>query len=194
MKGNAVEALHDPTNDEACILSEYLIGTLVGKKPQTLTNKYVRSPSGLFFECQGIARDVPITIDKIEVRLDFHIYNVIDFDPLLGYPLEKLLDASQGSLDEKPREPAYATATSCLENPIAKPLPKQKPLEKMVRVSLFISSGPVLFEVAKFSTHEEHDSEEILHLCEDERSSPPSIEFELLFTGRDYVVLNHDLS
>jgi hypothetical protein len=34
---------------------------------------------------------MPITIEKIEVRLDFHVYNVIDFDLLLGYPLEKLL-------------------------------------------------------------------------------------------------------
>jgi hypothetical protein len=37
---------------------------------------------------------VPITIDKIEVRLDFLIYDVINFDLHLGYPLEKLLDAS----------------------------------------------------------------------------------------------------
>jgi hypothetical protein len=90
LKGNAVEALHDPTA-EACILSEYLINTLVGNKPMTQTNKYLRSPSGLFFECRGIARDVPVTIDKIEDRLDFHVYDVIDFDLLLGYPLEKHL-------------------------------------------------------------------------------------------------------
>jgi hypothetical protein len=58
---------------------------------------------------------VPITIDKIEVRLDFRIYDVIDFDLLLG-GLEKLLDASQGSLDKKLREPTSAIATCCLEN------------------------------------------------------------------------------
>jgi hypothetical protein len=51
---------------------------------------------------------------------------------------------------------------------MAKALPKQNPLEKMVHASSFVSSEPVLFEVAKFATHEEHDSEEILHLCEDE--------------------------
>jgi hypothetical protein len=135
---------------------------------------------------------VPITIDKIEVRLDFHIYNVIDFDPLLGYPLEKLLDASQGSIDEKLREIASATPTSCLENHLAKPHPDQNLLVKVMYGSPFISSEPVLFEGAKPTTSKEYDSEEILHLGEDERSSSPSIEFEPLPTSLEYVVLNCD--
>ena len=122
MKGNAVEALHDPVV-EARIISEYLVDTLVGNMPLTSTNKYFRSPLGLFFECRGIARYIPITIDKIGVRLDFHIYDVIDFDLLLGYPLEKLL-ASHGSLDEKLRETSSATTTPHLENLLAKPLPE----------------------------------------------------------------------
>ena len=87
MKGNAVEALHDPTA-EVCIIPECLLDTLVGNKCLAPTDKYFKSSSGLFFECQGIARDVPIIIDKIEVRLDFHVYDTIDFDLLLGYPLE----------------------------------------------------------------------------------------------------------
>ena len=92
--------------------------TLVGNKPLTPTDKYFKSPSRLYFKCWGIARDVPIIIDKIEVRLDFHIYDILDFDLFLGYPLEKLL-ASQGSLDEKLRETGSATATPCLENLLA---------------------------------------------------------------------------
>ena len=87
MKGKIVEALHDPAA-EVCIIPECLLNTLVGNKPLTLTNKYFKSPSGLYFECRGIARDVPIIIDKIEVRLDFHIYDILDFDIFLGYPLE----------------------------------------------------------------------------------------------------------
>jgi hypothetical protein len=75
---------------------------------------------------------------------------------------------------------------------MVKPLPKQNPLEKMVQASPFKSSKPVLFEVAKFATHEEHDSEEILQLCEDKRSSSPSIEFEPLPAGPEYIVLDHD--
>jgi hypothetical protein len=153
MRGNTVEALHDPTV-EACIISKYLVDTLVANKPLTLIDRYFRSPSGHFFECWGIARGVPITIDKIKVRSVFCIYNVLDFDLLLGYSLEKLLDSSQVS--------ASAIATSYSKNPMAKPLPKQNPLEKM-----YGSSEPVLFEVAKSTTHEKYDSKEILLLCED---------------------------
>ena len=83
MKGNTVEALHDPAT-EACIRSKYLIDTLVGNKPLTPTDKYFKTTSGLYFECRGIARDVPITIEKIEVHLEFYIYDVFDFDLLLG--------------------------------------------------------------------------------------------------------------
>jgi hypothetical protein len=141
--------------------------SLVGSKPLTPTDKYFRSPFGLFFECRGIARDVPITIDKIEVHLDFYIYNILDFDLLLGYPLEKLL-ASHGSLDEKLRETASTTTISCLENSIAKHLPKQNTLEEMMHTSLFISSKPVLLEVAESATFEEYNSKDFLHLCEGE--------------------------
>ena len=42
---------------------------------------------------------MPITIDKFEMHLDFYIYDILNFDLLLGFPLEKLL-ASHGSLDE----------------------------------------------------------------------------------------------
>jgi hypothetical protein len=61
----------------------------------------------------------------------------------------------------------------------------------MMHVSPFISSEHVLFEVAKPATHEEYNSEEILHLYEDKRSSP-SIKFEPLPTSLEYVVLDHD--
>ena len=110
MKGNIVEALHDPAA-EVCIIPECLLDTLVGNKPLTPTDKYFKSPSGLYFECRGIARDMPITIDKIEVHLDFYIYDILDFDLL---PLEKLL-ASHGSLDEMLRQNASATVLTVLK-------------------------------------------------------------------------------
>ena len=159
----------------------------MGNKPLTPTNKYFKSLSGQYFECRGIARDVPIIIDKIEVRLDFHIYDIVDFDLLLGLPQEKLL-ASHGSLDEKLRETGSTTATPCLENLLAKPLPEHNPLEEIMHTSPFISSEPVLLGVLESS--EEFDSEDSLHFCEDERSSSPLTEFEPLPAGLEYVVLD----
>jgi len=48
MVGNIVDALYDPAT-EVCLIFEYLMDTLVGNKPLTPTDKYFRSPSGLFF-------------------------------------------------------------------------------------------------------------------------------------------------
>ena len=114
----------------------------------------------------GVASAVLLTLDKIEVHLDFHIFDVLDSDLLIGYPLENSLTSLQGSLAELLRKTTFATATPHLENLLAKPLPKQNPLEEMMHTSLFISSEPVLLGVIESS--EEHDSECSLHSCEDE--------------------------
>jgi hypothetical protein len=121
---------------------------------------------------------MPIIIDRTEVRLDIHIYPIIDFNLLLGFPLEELLGTPQGSLYENLSE--TASATSCLKNFLAKPHFEQNPLEMVMRVSPFISSEPALFEGAEPSTPKEDDSKDF---CEDERPSPPSIKFEPLLAG-----------
>ena len=104
---------------------------------------------------------MPITIDKIKVNLDFHIFDILDFDLLIGYPLENSLTSHQGSLAKLLRETSFATATPHLENLLAKPLPEQNPLEEMMHTSPFISSEPVPFGVLESS--KEYDSEDSLH-------------------------------
>jgi hypothetical protein len=52
---------------------------------------------------------LPVLVDKIEVNLDFHVFDNLDLDLLLGSHIETLLDASQGSLDKKLREVISAT-------------------------------------------------------------------------------------
>ena len=76
-----------------------------------------------------------------------YIYDIFDFDLLLGYPLEISLTSHQGSLAGLLRETALATATPHSENLLAKPLPEQNPLEEMMHTSPFISSEPVLLGV-----------------------------------------------
>ena len=57
-----------------------------------------------------------------------------------------------------------------------------------MHTSPFVSSDPVLLEDVESS--EEYDLKDSLHFCEDERSSSPSIEFEPLPAGPEYVVLD----
>jgi hypothetical protein len=68
------------------------------------------------------------------------------------------------------------------------PLPKQNTFEEMMHVLTFTPSDPVHPELVEFSTSQEYNLEDPLHLCGDERSSTPLIEFEPLPTGSYHVV------
>ena len=131
--GNSVEALHDSTA-EACIMSEFLMETFIGSMPLDLIDILFRSPSGLFFECRGIARAVSVKIDKIEVKLDFHIYPILDFEILIGYPLENLLQEKslQGSFNHDSGKTTCATPISCPEIPMVEHHLDRNPLEEMI--------------------------------------------------------------
>ena len=126
-------------------LSVHLLGNVTLIPSDTLLKS---CPSGHILECRGVTSAVPLIIDKIEVKLDFLIFDILNFDLLLGSPFEKLL-ASQGSLDEMLRKTASATATSCLENSMLKHFPEPNLLKEMMHESPFIPSEFVLFEVAK---------------------------------------------
>ena len=76
---------------------------------------------------------MPISMDKIEVNLDFYIFDTLDFDLLIGYPLENLHHLPLRSLHEQLGNSTFAT--TCLENPSAKPFPKQNQLEMLVQTS-----------------------------------------------------------
>ena len=79
---------------------EFLVEALLGRSPLVLTNKLFRSPSGLIFECCGIARAMPTKINETVVRLDFHIYAILEFELLIGHPLDNLFQEkpSHGAL------------------------------------------------------------------------------------------------
>jgi hypothetical protein len=119
-----IEALYNPIVGTSIML-EFLVKNLLGNMPLVTTNKLFKSSSGLIFECCGIIKDVPIEINEIEVHLDFHIYDILDFDLLIGYPSEKLFQEKSyhGSLDEKLGITASATLIPHLEIPMAEHLP-----------------------------------------------------------------------
>ena len=85
-----IESLHNHIV-RTSIMSEFLAKNLLGNMLLVLTKKLFKSPLGLFFECCGIARAVLVIIDKIEVFIDFHIYAILEFVILIGYPLENLI-------------------------------------------------------------------------------------------------------
>ena len=143
IRGTTIEGHINPVM-EVNVLPWHLANNLLGNVTLRPSDTLLKNcPSGHILECRGVASVVPLMIDKIEVNLDFHIFDILDFDLLLGSLLEKLL-ASQGSLDEMLRKTASATATSCLENTMVKHFPELNPLKEMVHKSPFMSSEPIL--------------------------------------------------
>ena len=119
---------------EGNIMPWHLAHSLLGSISLNPYGKLFEScPFGHILECRGVASAVPITIDKIEVNLDFHIFVVLDFDLLIGFPPDNLRRTPLGSLFEKLGKMTFATP--CLENPLAKPFPKQNQLEMMVQTT-----------------------------------------------------------
>jgi hypothetical protein len=83
----------------------HLAYTLLGNVTLRPSDKLIKSClSGHILVCQGVACAVPLLVDKIKVNLDFHVFDVLSLDLLLGPHTEKLLDASRGSLDKNLRE------------------------------------------------------------------------------------------
>jgi hypothetical protein len=138
--GTILEALHNPTVGTS-IMSEFLAKNLLGNMPLVSTNKLFKSPLGLFFECCGIARAVPVEIHKTEVFLDFHIYAILDFDLLIGYLMDKLFQEKpfHGRLDEKLGTTTFATPILCPKCPVAKHILNHDRFEEVKFISLFIS-------------------------------------------------------
>jgi hypothetical protein len=137
LKGTNIEALHNPTVGTS-IMSKFLAKNLLDNMLLVPTNKLFKSPLGLFFECYGIAKAVLVTINKSEVFIDFHIFAILEFDLLIGYPLDKLFQEKNphGSLSEKFGKVASATH---LKIPMAEHIPNQDLFEEVKFISLFIS-------------------------------------------------------
>ena len=81
-------------------MSKSLANALLGEEPLALTHKYLKLPSGQLVESCGIAQTILTTINTINVLLNFFIFDIEEFDLLIGHPLMKLLHGHHdGSLD-----------------------------------------------------------------------------------------------
>nr|AWA45036.1 putative retroelement [Saccharum spontaneum] len=167
LRGTNLDALHNPTV-RTSIMLEVLAKNLLGNMPLVLTNKLFKSLSSLFFECCGIARVMPMEINEIEVRLDFHIYVILDFNLLIGCPSEALFQVkpSHGSFNKELGETVVATPIPYPKSPMV----KQHPNHDMFKEVKFIS--PI-----------------ISHSCETEHPAP-SLEPNPCPSGHPNIILD----
>jgi hypothetical protein len=94
IKGIIVEAHLNPTM-EVNVMPWHISYTLLGNVMVRPSDKLLKScPFRHILECRGVACVVSLLVDKIKLNIDFHIFDVLDLDLLLGSPVDKLLDAS----------------------------------------------------------------------------------------------------
>lgn len=75
----------------------------LGKEPLAPTYRTLSLTTRSSLESKGILHDVCLHLDDTVLALDFHVFDIQDFNVLIGHPLEKLfLDPPKiGELDVK---------------------------------------------------------------------------------------------
>ena len=131
---------------------------------------------------------------KTEIALDFHIFEVQDFDILIGHPVEKLfldvlnLGELQVFLGGKP----FTLPIGQAKNSLAESVPQEGPIEEVLAVMPDDDSKPSLEKDAELFIQEEDELEEQLELPIHEKPTRPPIELKVLPDGLRYAFLNGD--
>ena len=108
IRGTPVNTLYSPTIG-ANIISGESAFYLLRDVPLVCTDKTFRTSSGEILKGGGILQNVSIRHEDIDVILDFHIFDVQDFDLLIGHPIEKLL------MDASVAEPPKTNGPGCTD-------------------------------------------------------------------------------
>ena len=73
------------------IMSMFFAHDLLKHMPLTPTTKLLKSLSGHILLSLGILYVLPILVKGTKVHLSFYIFDIIEFDLLIGQPIERLI-------------------------------------------------------------------------------------------------------
>jgi hypothetical protein len=76
-------------------MSASLAHDLLEYMPLTPTTKFLKSPSGHILPSLGILYVLLILVNETLVNLSFYIFDIIEFDLLIGQPFERLIHEGQ---------------------------------------------------------------------------------------------------
>jgi len=140
-----------------------------------------------------VVYNVNIQHEEVILTLDFHIFDDIGFDVLIGHPLETFFyDASNtGELDVKIGRNKFLIPFSRARNTIAEPPCSSMPEEVML-VMPFETPEMSLENDSNFFIEEEDDIGEILELPNEDVSTPLPVELKTVPEGLRYAFLHGD--
>nr|ABF96889.1 hypothetical protein LOC_Os03g33012 [Oryza sativa Japonica Group] len=110
----------------------------LGDRPLVPTIKTFQISTNPTTEGLGIISEVPIRYNSVEVILDFHLFDISDFDILIGHPIEKLLNVPEtGVLNLKVGKIVTSVPVLQSTNSLTEPLPVPEPIEEVMAISPF---------------------------------------------------------
>ena len=88
--------------------------------------------------------DVPVWHMDTEIALDFHVFEVHDFDILIGHPVERffLYVSTLGKLEVSLGGRSYTLPIGQSTNSSAKPAPQEEPFKEVLAVMPIDTSKP----------------------------------------------------
>ena len=118
--------------------------------------------------------------ENVDVILDFHVFDVQDFDLMIGHPIEKLLmDApTQGKLDVRLGKETFSVQISRAPNSLAKPSLDSEPIMEVTGILPFDSPESLHEKDAEECIEEVDDPTEPVDISEFESPPKPPIELK----------------
>jgi hypothetical protein len=138
------------------IMSLVFAHDLLKDMPLAPTTKLLKSLSGHIVPSLGILCALPILVNRTKVQLNFYIFDVMEFDLLIGQPIERLIHEGQiGKLNIKLRRNFELSVpiTHSLNAKI-EPIPEQDPMEEVKIASLDDLIEPNFEDDAQFFIEE----------------------------------------
>jgi hypothetical protein len=169
IRDDMMDVLYNPTVG-ANIMSVSFATTYIGNEPLVPTNKSLRIAPRINLKGRGILHNMTVHHNDVEMALDFHVFDISDFNIMIGHPLEKLfVDPPKiGDLDVKLGKDTFSIPITRAKNSVAESLPFPKLPKEVMSVSPFESPGSSLEEDAKFFLEEEDDLGETIDLPQEE--------------------------
>ena len=161
--------LYNPTVGANLMSTSYALA-YVGNGPFAPTNRSLRLVPRSSMESLGVLHGVNIYHGNTIVALDFHVFNIQDFNILIGHPLEKLFiqTPSSGDLDRKLGRDTFSIPITRAKNSVADTLHHHKPPKKVISVSPFESPESSLEKDAKLFIEGEDDLGKTINLPQEE--------------------------
>jgi hypothetical protein len=165
----SMDVLYNPMVS-ANLMSTSFAHTYFGDDILAPINKYCRITPKTRLEGSRVLQNISLYHNKNEISLDFHVFDIQDFDIMIGHPIEKLFvePPKSGDLDVKIGRDTFSIPITRAKNSVAESLSYPKLLKEVMSVSPFESPESSLEKDAKLFTEEEDNLDETIELPKEE--------------------------